>query len=110
MDTDPQQGFVNLIKRLSYQSFPTRIFILLSADAVAITISYLGALLICYSDQQLMSRLPGALVHLPLELIVGLSVFSLTRMYRTLWRYASVDAVIIIGYGTVAAVLLSAVI
>jgi len=85
------------------EQYLTRLFILLFADVVAITVSYLGAIALRYSDQPLMGLSPQLLTYLPLELGVGLAIFALMKMYRTLWRYASVDALFIIGYGTLAA-------
>jgi len=92
--------------------FLHRIITLVIADGLAITFAYAGAFLLRYPIDSWRDLLSLAYPYIPgyiLEfLIIGLAMFALTGMYRTLWRYASIDAVFVIGISTILAVFLPA--
>jgi len=85
-----------------------RILILICIDSSMISIAYLGAFLLRYPGEFL-SWMDSAVSYLPVVIASGIIAFGSVRMYRTLWRYASIDAMIIIFYGTLLAVLASVV-
>ena len=85
------------------ERYLTRLVILLTVDAIAIAVSYLGAIALRYSNQPLLGFSPQLLTYLPLELGAGLVIFAMAKMYRTLWRYASVDALFVVAGGTLGA-------
>ncbi|MBM3328568.1 MAG: polysaccharide biosynthesis protein [Calditrichaeota bacterium] len=70
-----------------------RNLILIGGDGVALTLAYFGSHFLRMSLSEWNLKLPVILSYYPLYLLGGFLVFVLTRMYRTLWRYASVDAV-----------------
>ena len=72
------------------------------ADAISIAAAFLGAVFLRYYPDHLGDSFAQALPWLPIEVVLGLAAFGLSKMYRTLWRYASINAVVIIGYGTLA--------
>ncbi len=90
-------------------AFFVRFLILAGADALTISIAFLGAFILRFPYARWVSELTSAVPYLPLVIISGVAVFILTGMYRTLWRYASVHAAIIITYSTFLAVAVSAV-
>jgi len=62
-------------------------------DVFALIVAYEGALLLRMSAGEWAKTFPYYLEFLPIFVGIGLSVFWATGIYRTLWRYASVDAV-----------------
>lgn len=86
---------------------PLRKLILISLDGFAVLFAFLGALWIRYSHPECFLIFKQALISIPLILILSILVFWLSGMYRTLWRYASVSAVYVIGFSTMLAVTVS---
>jgi len=76
-------------------------------DIFALIIAYEGALLLRLSVADWVKALPLSLQYLPIFVISGLAVFWATGIYRTLWRYASVDAVAYICGSTLLTVVFS---
>ena len=91
-------------------SFVRRVGILVTIDAISIVAAYVGAFLILYPVRSwnglIQYTYPRVPAFIPEFAIIGIVVFAIAGMYRTLWRYASVDAVFIIARGTLFAVLL----
>lgn len=87
-----------------------RIFVLVAMDGLSILAAFIGAYLILYPlsswDQLIPHIYPLLQEFAPEFLLIGWIVFAVVGLYRTLWRYASVDAVFIISGGTLLAVLL----
>ena len=77
-----------------------RYLLLIGLDVLAMVIAFLGAFSLRYSYNEWGLQFARALPFLPIVIAVGLLIFMLTGMYRTLWRYASVYTAIIIGYST----------
>lgn len=77
-------------------------------DALALAISFEGALFLRLPFASWLLLLPASRKYLPLVLGVGILVFWSVGFYRTLWRYASVDAVYFITGVTLAVVAISA--
>jgi len=96
-----------LMEKLSL-NIRRRTLILMAMDAFSITIAYLAGFLLRYPVNDWSELVWEALFYLPIFIPLGLSIFIIMKMYRTLWRYASVEAVFIIGFGTLAAVIVPA--
>ncbi len=107
-DNDNQLLHINRKQGQGRQSFQ-RAVILMSLDSFVITAAFLGAFLLSYPTNYWNWIMQGA-GYLPVIVFLGILAFSSVRMYRTLWRYASVDAMLVIFYGTVLAVTTSAVV
>lgn len=85
-----------------------RSLILICVDSSLISVAFLGAFLLRYPGN-VMLWMDSAVNFLPVVVISGLIAFGSVRLYRTLWRYASIDAMMIIFYATLLAVVASAV-
>jgi len=81
---------------------------LLSIDAMSIALAYCTGFLLRYPIEEWSKLIVDVYVYLLIFIPLGLVIFFISRMYRTLWRYASVDAVFIIGFGTLAAIIVPA--
>ncbi len=77
-----------------------RFLVLLLLDCATITTAYLGAFLLHYPVVEWDRWLHDALLFLPVFLTVGVLFFYVFGLYRTLWRYASVDSMLYIAGGT----------
>lgn len=88
--------------------FRRRTLILLAVDAMSIAIAFYAGLLLRYPMAEWSSLILKTYIFLPIFIPLGLLLFFFLRMYRTLWRYASVEAVFIIGFGTLAAIIIPA--
>jgi len=78
--------------------------ILLGADAVAMSAAFLGAFALRFPFNHWWGELPHTARYLPLVVVFGWAVYIVTGMYRTLWRYASVKAALIVIYSSFLAV------
>jgi len=85
-----------------------RVITLLFADIFALAFSYIGALYL-FRPQDVENFHSRAWDNIPIVLVAGLFAFIVSGLYRTLWRYASINAIYIIVQGTALAVLLEAV-
>ncbi len=92
-----------ILGRLGF-SMHRRTVVLLIIDAMSITVAFYAGFLLRYPMSEWSKLIPEAYVFLPIFVPLGLLIFFLVGMYRTLWRYASVDAVFIIGFGTLSAI------
>ncbi len=90
--------------------YTTKVAIQVAFDMLAIAVSFIGALLLRLAFETWLILLPASLTYLPITICVGIVVFWSVGFYRTLWRYASVDAVWLIGGASFASVAISALI
>ncbi len=88
--------------------YTTKTAIQVTFDALAIAVTFIGALLLRLSFDTWLNLLPASMTYLPITVVVGIVVFWSVGFYRTLWRYASVDAVWLITGASFAAVAISA--
>ncbi len=90
--------------------YTTKVVVQVAFDAFAIAISFIGALLLRLSFDSWLRLLPASLTYLPISICVGIFIFWAVGFYRTLWRYASVDAVWLITGASFTTVAISALI
>ncbi len=87
-----------------------RTIVLVAVDVISIVAAYIGAFLILYPirswNDLIEYAYPRIPAHIPEFVFIGIVVFAISGMYRTLWRYASIDAVFVISRGTLLSVLL----
>lgn len=99
----------NLLDKFSNKLL-RRIVILITIDTISIIVAYIGAFLILYPIRSWKDLIeytyPRIPAFLPEFLLIGIIVFAFSGMYRTLWRYASIDAVFVITRGTLFSVLI----
>lgn len=96
----------------NFQNLKTirRILLLLLFDSLSIIIAFIGAFLLRNPVSQWADQVYAAIPFIPHFVFIGWAMFGLVGMYRTLWRYASVDSIFIIGGGTILAVAVPAII
>lgn len=88
-----------------------RILILTVADASMIALAFIGAFVLACPESNICRELIARSInYIPLAVVCGLSMFSVSGMYRTLWRYAGIHAILNIAAATLFAVVLSGVI
>lgn len=90
--------------------YTTKIAVQVTFDAIAIAFSFIGALLLRLSFDSWLNLLPISLSYLPITVVAGIIVFWSFGFYRTLWRYASVDAIWLITGASFTSVAISALI
>ncbi len=93
------------IKEQQKIRFLRRIALLMTIDGLFIIAAFLGAYLLRYSAGEWFGKISQSYTYIPEYLIIGWLMFGLTGMYRTLWRYASVEAVFVIGISALLAVI-----
>lgn len=81
--------------------------ILISADAVSIAIAIIGGFWLRCNDPDCMEMIQAATPLLLAIVPIGVIIFKYSKMYKTLWRYASLNSIYTIIVATASTVIAS---
>ncbi len=91
------------MKSMTYPFYPNRNAIVLAYDALAVAISFVVALYMRLGSESWQQTSPYVLEGLAISALVTAAVFAISRTYRRVWRYYSLNDLLCLLRSTVLA-------